>query len=391
MLGSDIYLPLHPDTLADPFPVFRRLQQEAPVVWHEKIFAWVVSRYSDCSRVLRYPAEFSRDPAKLLGLPAANPERMTIQSHDPPHPTPLRQALTVVINRLDIAAICHEAGQQLERCLSQQPAGLPFDFMSQAAAPTALRFACRLIGVPMMPVEVYDSIFVRVTRAMDSSLEPRRRKPGVEATKELHKLITEAYASAAPGSIIHELKRLPAATKLSAGYVRNTVSAMFNAAYSTAHTSMGSFLVLAMARPGLAQRIADSGEVAAGVQELLRFTSPAQATMRYAACDVVLSGAKIRKKAPVVTLMAAANRDPEHFEHPDDLVLDRSPNPHLGFGWGPHFCIGASLGQAFLGHFVRRLADWESELALAGEPSWLDTATLRCLHHLPIVRRSRVA
>ena len=65
---SDIYAPLHPDTIADPYPVFRRLQEEAPVVWHEGLFAWVLSRYDDCKLVLGSPTEFSRNPAKLLGV-----------------------------------------------------------------------------------------------------------------------------------------------------------------------------------------------------------------------------------------------------------------------------------------------------------------------------------
>jgi cytochrome P450 len=169
-------------------------------------------------------------------------------------------------------------------------------------------------------------------------------------------------------------------------YVRNTLSAMFNAAFSTAYTSMGSFLAVALERPGLASRIASSGKVFESVQELLRFTSPAQATMRFAACDTMISGVQIRQNDPIVTLMAAANRDPEEFENPDDLVLDRSPNRHLAFGSGPHYCIGAGPGSNFLEQFVLRLAEWESKLRLVGSPTWLDTATLRCLECLPVAR-----
>lgn len=359
------------------------------MLWHDELFAWVLSRYSDCSRVLRSPAEFSRDLAKLLGLDGVSPETMTIQSHDPPHTIPLRQALAVTLGRIDVTDVCCEAGNRLGQCLAQQPVGRTFNFMSEAAAPTALRFACRLIGMPEMATDVYESIFVRLTRAMDSSLDASRQSPGLEATRELYELISAAQSSAAPGSVIHELNQIPSVKEMSAAYVRNTMAAMFNAAFSTAHTSMGSFLALAFKRPGMAKRIVESGQVAEGVQELLRFTSPAQATMRYCARDTVIRGVTIRKKDPVVTLMAAANRDPARFENPNDLVLDRSPNPHLGFGWGPHFCIGAMPAQAFLGHFVRQLADWESELTLVGPLAWLDTATLRCLDCLPVARRGK--
>jgi cytochrome P450 len=389
VLSSEIYAPLHPETLADPYPIFRRLQVEAPVAWHDKLCAWVLSRYDDCSRVLRSSVDFSRDPAKLLGVNETSREGMTIQSHDPPDSIPLRQALAITLDRIDVATVCRGAGDRLKQCLARQPVDRPFDFMSDAAAPAALHFACRLIGVPEIASETYESIFVRVTRAMDSSLDGNRYNAGREATHELNELILAALPVAAPGSVIYDLNLARGVREMSAGYVRNTIAAMFNAAYSTAHASMGSFLALSLERPGLARRIVDSGQVTKGVQELLRFTSPAQATMRYCARDTVISGITIRKMEPIVTLMAAANRDPKHFVNPDDLVLDRSPNPHLGFGWGPHFCVGAMPAQRFLEHFVRQLADWESEFALAGEPRWLDTATLRCLARLPVSRQGQ--
>jgi cytochrome P450 len=391
VLSSDIYAPLHPDTLANPYPIYRRLQREAPVFWHDKLFAWVLSRYDDCSGVLRSPTEFSRNPAKLLGVKGARIEEMTIQSHDPPDSIPLRQALAVTLNSIDIATVCRGAGDKLRQCLARQPVGRPFDFMSDAAAPTALHFACRLIGVPEMAPEDYGSIFVRMTRAMDRSLDESRYTAGLEATRDLNELILAAQSVAAPGSVIYDLNQVPHVKEMSAGYVRNTIAAMFNAAFSTARTSMGSFLAISFNHPGMAKRIVDSGLVAEGVQELLRFTSPAQATMRYCVHDTEISGITIRKNDQIVTLMAAANRDPEHFENPDALVLDRSPNPHLSFGWGPHFCVGAVPAQAFLEHFVRQLADWESQLTLAGEPRWLDTATLRCLNCLPVSRRGQSA
>ncbi|MFO0579679.1 MAG: cytochrome P450 [Polyangia bacterium] len=381
----DLYKPLCPDTLANPFPIFRRLQQEAPVFWHDGLYAWVLSRYRDCRQVLRHPERFTRDRRKLgRPVPAAG---MTIQSLDPPDQIALRQAVLHALQRADIAAAGREACEELERCLSSKPGGRPFDFMSEAAAPTAMRFACRLVGVPELSAEAYLSIFLRLSRAMDSALDPRRGEAGVEATQELNAIIDEAKAAAAPGSMLHELYAVPGVAEMPFAYVRNTISAIFNAAYSTAHSSMGSFLLLALERPGLARRVVDTGNVAVGVRELLRFTSPAQSTGRYATRDTVIGGMEIRQNDPIVTLMAAANRDPEVFDRPDELVLDRTPNPHLGFGSGPHRCVGAIPAEEILSRFVQCLARWESELALAGAPTWLDTATLRCIDRLPTARR----
>lgn len=384
---SNIYQPLHRDTLAHPFPVFERLRQHVPVLWHKEMFAWVLSRCSDCRRVLQDSAEFARDRGRLAPLGRqVPPEGMTIQSIDPPGQIPLRQAITIALGKTDLEGACREACDGLEHRLACQPVGHPFDFMSAASAPAAIRFACRLIGVPDVPPDAYRPIFLALTRAMDSSLDPHRREPGLDATEQLNGVITRALAAPVPEGLIYWLYKVPGVLEMPSAYVRNTLSAMFNAAYSTAYTSMGSFLALALERPGLAARIASSGKVFEGVQELVRFTSPAQATMRFATRDTIISGVPVRENDPIVTLMAAANRDPEEFDNPDDLVLDRSPNRHLGFGWGPHYCIGAGAGSAFLEQYVLRLAEWESRLGLAGSPRWLDTATLRCLECLPVVR-----
>lgn len=386
--GSEIYSPFHSNTVADPFPVFRKLQNEAPVVWHDGFFAWVVSRYDDCKRILGTSSSFVRDPAKLLGIGDINPNNLTIQEHDPPEPLLqiLRQELVYAMGNVNLQDICREAGEVFSQCLVNQPNNRSFDFMPNVAAPTALTFACRLIGVSEVLVETYEPIFIRITRAMDSSLNEELHKPGVDATKELQRIITEAQSLPIPGSVIYELNKNPLVKELPAGYVSNTISAMFNAAYSTAYTSMGSFLALSFERPGLAQQIVDSGEINKGVNELLRFTSPAQLTMRYCSQDTTISGVKISKKDRLITLMGAANRDPARFNRPDDLILNRSPNPHLSFGWGAHFCIGAAPAKMFLESYVQLLAHWEPKLKLAGELSWLDTATLRCLKHLPVLR-----
>lgn len=382
---SDLYQPLRAEALADPYPIFRRLRREAPIMWHDDLFAWVLSRNQDCRYVLQNPAQFTRDRRKLgRQVPI---EGMTIQSLDPPDQIPLRQALLRAIRRADIASACREACAELELSLIRQFVGRPFDFMSQVAAPAAMRFACCLVGVPDLAPEGYFSIFLRLTRAMDRSLYAERYDAGEEATRELNDLIGQAVSSAAQRSVIYELYAVPRVAEMPAAYVCNTISATFNAAYSTTYSSMGSFLALALERPGLARRIVHSGNVAVGVQELLRFTSPAQSTRRYATRDTVIGGVVIRQNDPVLTLLAAANRDPDVFEYPDDLVLDRSPNPHLVFASGPHHCVGAVPAVEFLGEFVMRLADCESRLAAVGPPTWLDTFTLRCIDQLPIVRK----
>jgi len=380
--GTVLYQPLDPITLANPFPIFQRLQRESPIFWHEGLYAWVLSRYHDCRRVLQHTEQFTRDRRKLGRYVSV--DEMTIQSLDPPEQVALRQSILHCFKRTDTGAACREAIESFEGNLNSQPKGHPFDFMSCVAEPAAIRFACSLVGVLDMSPESYRSTFLRLTRAMDREVYLHHRDAGVEATRELNDVIDAAIATAPAGSMIHELYAVPDVAQMHPAYVRNTISAAFNAAFSTAYSSMGSILALCLERHDLAKQIVASGDVSLGVSELLRFTSPAQSTARYATCDVEIAGINVRQNDPIITLMAAANRDPEVFEHPSELVLDRSPNPHLSFGYGPHHCVGVKPAEEFLCHFVMRLAEWESRLTLAASPTWLDTATLRCLDTLPL-------
>lgn len=387
--GAWPFRPLSPDTIANPFPIFERLQKDTPVFWHDGLYAWVLSRYHDCRMVLHHSDRFARDRKKLGRY--VSEDEITIQSLDPPDQNALRQSVLHCLKQTDIPVACREAIDVFERCLEEQVEERPFDFMSSVAAPAAIRFANSLLGVSDMSPEAYLPTFLRLTKAMDRDAYSHHRDAGVEATRQLNRVIDGAVATAPPRSMIHELYSLPGVSEMHPPYVRNTISAAFNAAFSTAYSSMGSFLLLCLETGDLAHRIVATGQVSLGVNELLRFTSPAQSTARFATCDTQIGGANVRKNDPIVTLLAAANRDPEMFEFPNELVLDRSPNQHLSFGYGPHHCIGAKPAEEFLAHLVARLADWESQLILAGSPAWLGTATLRCLDTLPIscVRSAR--
>jgi hypothetical protein len=129
----------------------------------------------------------------------------------------------------------------------------------------------------------------------------------------------------------------------------------------------------------LAQLTCDTSLIPSAVEELLRYESPTQQTIRVAPDDVVLGGKLIRKRQRVVVLIAAANRDPEKFTDPEHLDLARKDNQHLAFGWAAHFCFGAALaraeGQVAFETLLRRLpnpalesahADWRINLTLRG-------------------------
>jgi cytochrome P450 len=149
---------------------------------------------------------------------------------------------------------------------------------------------------------------------------------------------------------------------------------------------IGNGLLTLMQNPDQLARLRDDAAlVPSAVEELLRYESPSQHTGRIAREDVEIGGKQIRKGQAVMAIMAAANRDPERFPQPDELILDRADNKHLAFGWSSHFCFGAPLarmeGQIAFETILRRLPDLE----VASEPlTWRTNSGLRGLTALPV-------
>jgi cytochrome P450 len=141
--------------------------------------------------------------------------------------------------------------------------------------------------------------------------------------------------------------------------------------------------------PGERKRLQDDPSlIASAVEEFLRYDPPVQATDRIATRDCEIGGKRIRKGSLVVTLLAAANRDPARFPDPERLDLGRQDNAHLSFSHGAHFCLGAQLARAelqiALGTLLRRFPDFD------GDPTtdaWRPSITLRGLTTLPLTLR----
>lgn len=161
-------------------------------------------------------------------------------------------------------------------------------------------------------------------------------------------------------------------------YLRNTVAGIFNAGFSTAFAMAAGLACLDHVDPQALERARTASDRTVAANELVRYLSPAQATSRSAIHDVEISGTPVPAGSTVITLMAAANRDPRAFDEPDVLNFERVDNQHLGFAWGPHVCLGARLALAWIEELVERKSDWIDRLDMT-QVRYLDSATLRTL------------
>ncbi|MHB8575978.1 MAG: cytochrome P450, partial [Dehalococcoidia bacterium] len=148
---------------------------------------------------------------------------------------------------------------------------------------------------------------------------------------------------------------------------------------------IGNGMLALMRNPVQLERLsADPNLIETATEELLRYDSPVQMTGRVALEDVVIGGKTIRKHQQVITLLGAANHDPEQFANPEALDVGRTGSRHLAFGYGVHFCLGAPLarveGQIAINELLRRMPG----LRQSGRLDWRPTILLRGLKSLPV-------
>ncbi|MET7361603.1 cytochrome P450 [Streptomyces sp. NPDC005562] len=376
------YDPLSPQMLADPYPLYAQLREKQPIFWHEKMQSWVVTHYRDCREVLRNNELFARDRRRVG---QAVPEfQQSVQTLDPPTQKPLRGLFVNTLRNQDTEAIGQRARQHVTRILERNQGKASFDWMREVAAPVSLRITADLMGVVEPELAPYVGVSEALAYRMDAGLDASVITPGDAARKKFNALVDSWFDTQDYPGALRKIRDEADRAKVPEHYVRNTTAVTFNASFGTLYATAGNVALTLLQHPEVLGKLQDDSLVAPGVHELIRFDGPAQGTSRFAMTQTVIQGQVIEAGQTVLTLTAAANRDPAQFETPDAIVLDRRPNQHLGFGWGPHACLGQLFGEIAVSALVRGLVDASRPLRLAGEPVRRRTATVRSLSYLPV-------
>lgn len=377
------YDPLDPAMLENPYPHYARLREEHPIFWHEGMKSWVLTRYQDCRDVLRNHEVFARDRRRTG---EEIPEfRQSLQTLDPPAQAPMRSLIMNAFHAQDLPEVGLRARRRTAGILDALAERDSFDLMREVAAPLALSITADLLGVREPDPEDYAEISAAIAERMDAGLKPENAARGDRARTRLNALAEEWFADAddRPG-VLRDVKQRAVKADLPPHYISNSTGMMFNASYGTVYATVGNVVLTLLQRPGLLEEFEDARLLTPGVNELIRYDGPAQGTSRVATRTVEIHGTTVRPGQIVLTLMAAANRDPREFPHPDTLLLDRTPNRHLGFGWGTHACVGAVFGQVAIRELIVCLLGAPGRLRLAGPPTRRPTATVRSLDVLPV-------
>jgi cytochrome P450 len=395
------YRPDDPAFLADPFPLFRRMQDEDPCHWSPRLKAWVLTRYEDVRRVC-VDREMSSDRLRPFFAALPPPEAQRIADivrylslwmvfRDPPEHTRLRRLTSKVFHVKSMHAMRPRIEDLMRRLFETIGARREFDFIGEFAGPLPALVIMDMLGVP--PSEL-----ARVKRLSDdmalfigsSRMASDKYDIAQAATREMAQYFRDMIADRrrqANADLLSELVHLEdEGERLSDDELVATCILLLFAGHETTTNHIANGLHALMHFPGQADRLrAEPALAAAAVEELLRYDGPNGAQVRIVQQEQVLHGKTLKPGERVFILLNAANRDPRVYADPDRVEFGRDGPPHLAFGFGLHICLGFPLarleGQLALPAVLSR---WRG-LELAGARlEWLNSMVFRGMKSMPV-------
>jgi cytochrome P450 len=389
-----------PEGQADPYPYYRQMQEEARVS-RTSFGPYVVNGYDESQAVLRDPrlgrgVGIEDNSIGLFGDGGGRrSEFFDVGQHnmlmaDPPDHTRLRRLVSRAFTPRQVERLRQPMHALVDRLLDDLARRGDVEFMAEFALPLPMNVIGELVGVP----EGDRAGLQPKVRAAARGIEPVLTEEEVEeafvAIGELGLYFEALLAERRRSPRDDMMSDLAAAgendDRLTDEEILSTAILLFSAGFETTTNLLGNGLLALLHHPGQMDEWRHHPDIApTAVDELLRFDSPVQFNMRTALEPADLVGEPLVRGDRIVVLQGAANRDPAHFERPEELDLRRTPNAPLSFGWGIHHCIGAALARmegeiafnALLARFDRiELRD--------GEPTWRPGFTLRGLQEMPL-------
>ncbi len=274
----------------------------------------------------------------------------TMLFRDAPDHTRLRALVSSAFTARRVEALAPRIQEIVDEILNSS--GDRFDLMSGFAYPLPARVICELLGVPTSDQQ----LIIDRAPALAVGIDPSPMRPaGViaqadEATRFLDDylkgLIAERRVSPKDDLLSALIGAEEEGGRLSERELVATVLLLLVAGHETTANLIGNAMLVLSKNPDQLERWRRDDSIdRSAVEELLRYDSPVQMTLRIALEDLVIGKHEVKKGSFVVLVVGAANRDPLVFENADKLDLSRSPNAHLAFGGGAHFCIGAPLAR----------------------------------------------
>ena len=369
-----------PDVVANPYPFFAQERAAHAVAWHEQSGSWLAFDHASVSAVQRdrrmQRLWRDREPADYLE-PFNLLHRNQMMENEPPEHTRLRRPVAQAFGRGHIERLRPRVGELARQLLGEvDPAG--FDVVGDFAEPLPVLVIAELLGVPVTHADDLRAWSQVIVKMYEVDPSPTVVDAAVSAATDFAGLIRELIRerrSSPRDDLLSDL----VTTELSEDEMVASAVLLLNAGHEASVNVFGNGLT-AMLQRGLRP----GPDVAACVEEMLRFDSALQLFERTAAEPVEVGGVTVAAGERIAVLLGSANRDPAVFDAPEEFRVDRDPNNHVAFGVGVHFCLGAPLARMELVESLGALFATHPNLALTGEPVSRGTFVLRGFRRVPV-------
>lgn len=339
-----------PAVVADPYAALAACRATAPVGWHSGLRMYVATSHAACNAVLRdralgrifTPREPDGDWETFNWLHADS-----ILDSEPPKHTRLRRLIAGAFGRGHVQRLAPRIEELtvglVEDCAAQVREAGSFDVIESLAEPLPVLVIAELLGVPDADRHLLRPWSQAIVKMYEMTRTAEQEVQAQTASREFAAYVEELAADrvAHPGTdLLSDLVAARDGTdRLSPRELIATAVLLLNAGHEASVNGFGNGLASLLAAGG------EFGDPVTLVEEMLRHDSPLHLFERTATHDTVIEGVPIRPGEKIAALLGAANRDPAVFDEPDAFRPDRYPNPHLAFGAGIHFCVGAPLAR----------------------------------------------
>lgn len=378
---------------ADPYPIYKRLRAEAPLYWNDKHEFFALSRYDDVAAAALDAKTFISGRGAVLELMKANIEIPpgVLIFDDPPTHDVYRGLLSRVFTPKRVAGLEPQIRAFCARALDPFVGSGGFDFVQDLGRQMPMRVISMLLGIPEQDQET-------VRDAVDDNLrteagEPMRTDADTVLSGDAFGAYIDWRVDHPSDDIMTELltvefeDHLGVRRRLTRQEILTYVAVVAGAGNETTTRLVGWTGKLLGEHPDQRRQIVeDRSKVQAAIEEILRYEGPAKYIGRTVARDTELHGRTVPEGSRIALILSSANRDEGRWPDADRFDINREITPHIAFGFGPHFCLGAALarleGRIALEEVIKRFPDWEIDTANA---KLAMTSTVRGWETLPVV------
>lgn len=388
--------PRSPEFAADPYPVFAVARTAGRPLWHEGLQQWLAFSLADAGATLR---------SKTLGrvFRPREPDELwdtfnwlhadSILDTEPPTHTRLRALVSKAFTRSYIEALrpqiveCTEA--LLDAMAAKERDGGTADLVTDLAEPLPVMIIAAMLGVPDSDRHLLRPWSQDIVKMYEYDRTPEREENARRSSGEFAAYVADLAAARhkdpGPDLITSLVQVREGGDRLNDHELIATCVLLLNAGHEASVNGFGNGIVAAF-ETGEAERLRDApwDLAATAVEEFLRFDAPLQLFERTAISDTTIGGVTVPEGQKIAALLGSANRDPAVFPDTDRMDLGRNPNPHIGFGAGTHFCLGAPLARLELTTALPMLFERFPAIRPAGDPVRRPTFVLRGYESVPV-------